>query len=278
MTTKIEHAIEVTRNMITALSDESRVKARCEELAKDNEGWASLPQIHRSIGEYVKLADEVKDNEFNQLENIGVIRGMLADLRTWVLGRKYSFKDNLKDKIEALASEAYVIERFLENNERESMSDRDISFTYKGSTWTYGELWALEEEDAITNYSEISIAENDTYLHADNIMECIKRHSLSTIEEVLDVLDGLDLDNYDKDDIREFLRDYDCQTIVKCADDFVFYSDRDSFDDNYVDEVVLQGIENEVVKICFDYDAYWQKYARYTYTELSNGTIAYSDF
>lgn len=273
MANKIEDAVVVVKNVISILSDEGNVKRRCEEIAKDNEGFVSLIQIHRSISDYVKLADAVKDNEFNQLENIGVIRGILADNQSWV-GKKFNFKEDLKEKIYAFYMEAKVVLGYLENEERESLSDIEISFTYRGSTWTYGELWALEEAEAITNYSDIQIAENDTYLHKDNIEECIKKHSLSEIQDTFDAIEEADFDSFDRDDIREFLSEYDCSTIQQLASDFHFYQDMDAFEEQVVDEIVLQGIDSDIVRNCFDYQKYWNSYARYQYTELSNGTIA----
>ena len=274
MNGKIENAINVTDELIKVMSQEGHVKKRCQELEKENEGFVMLIQIHNIVRDYGKLAEEVKNNEFNELQSIDQIRGILTEHQSWFT-RKYTFKE-MAEQTYNLVAEAKQVLAYLEDEERESYSDLEITFTYKGSKLTYGELVALEDNEAITNYSEIELADNGTILHKDNIMECVQKHKLSQIQDTVDSLKDTAIEDFDRDDIRWFLSQYDCSTIEQLASDFMFYEDRESFDENYVYGIVLQGIDNETVKNYFDYDKYWDRDAKYAFIELGNGTIAYN--
>ena len=274
MSGKIENAISITKELINVISQEDHVKKRCQELEQENEGFVMLIQIHNIVREYGKLAEEVKDNEFNELKSINQIRGMLVEHQSWFT-RRFIFKE-MKEQTYNLVAEAKQILSYLKDEERESYSDLEIIFTYKGSKWTYGELLVLEDNEAITNYSEITISENDTYLADVNIMECVKGHCLSEIEDTLNALDEISIERYDRSDIREILADYNCNTILQRASDFMIYEDRDEFN-SMLDETWLVDVP-ESIRNYFDYNKYWHSEARFEYYEATNGTIFYSQF
>lgn len=273
---KLEKTLELIEELRDIISNKDEFKVKCEQIAKENEDILILTSVDNAFRKFDIMAQTFSISDFEDKDRAKKIKGLLMNCREFII-RKWYINTDFLNYLEKLDDDLYLIYELFNSDEYMSNSDLDITFKYNGSKWTYGELLYIEEEFEITNYSDIEIIDNNTILNDSNIYDSIKKHDLQSIENAADALDNANIRRYNEDDIKEFLAEYDCVTIANIADDLLIYKNRDEFNEYVVDELLLSDLP-DFVKRYFDYNAYWNGEARYSYTEMSNGTIFYTNF